>query len=191
MTRDTDALTSCACPGQDLVKHTHPSHPDYPALSDARTKMQELAVFINIQKKEAENIYEVIAIQDKLIGKFEVRTPPPRHPYPTSPNVRWRANSLSFSFSFVISLFAVSAARSWRGQNIVVPGRMYVFEGVMAEIQLAPNSKGKIQKMSNTMRKKSLASPPTERSGARTRHATRNTQHATRHTTHDTRAHTS
>jgi hypothetical protein len=60
-----------------LVKHTHPSHPDYPALSDARTKMQELAVFINIQKKEAENIYEVIAIQDKLIGKFEVRTPPP------------------------------------------------------------------------------------------------------------------
>lgn len=104
----------------DLVKHTHPSHPDYPALSDARTKMQELAVFINIQKKEAENIYEVIAIQDKLIGKFE---------------------------------------------NIVVPGRMYVFEGVMAEIQLAPNSKGKIQKMSNTMRKKSLASPPTERSG--------------------------
>jgi proteasome lid subunit RPN8/RPN11 len=58
-----------------LVKHTHPSHPDYPALSDARTKMQELAVFINIQKKEAENIYEVIAIQDKLIGKFEVHAP--------------------------------------------------------------------------------------------------------------------
>jgi hypothetical protein len=58
---------------QDLVKHTHPSHPDYTALSNARTKMQELAVFINIQKKEAENIYEVISIQDKLIGKFEVR----------------------------------------------------------------------------------------------------------------------
>ena len=76
MTRDTDELTCCACPGQDLVKHTHPSHPDYPALSDARTKMQELAVFINIQKKEAENIYEVIAIQDKLIGKFEVHARP-------------------------------------------------------------------------------------------------------------------
>jgi hypothetical protein len=66
----------------------------------------------------------------------------------------------------------------------VVPGRMYVFEGLMAEIQLAPNSKGKIQKMSNTMRKKSLASPPTERSGA---HTTRNTTDMHTHTHMNTR----
>jgi hypothetical protein len=62
---------------KDLVKNTHPAHPDYPALSDARSKMQELAAYINIQKKEAENIYEVIAIQDKLVGKFEVPSTPP------------------------------------------------------------------------------------------------------------------
>lgn len=60
---------------KDLVRNTHPLHADYPALSNARTKMQELATFINIQKREAENIYEVIAIQDKLIGKFEVALP--------------------------------------------------------------------------------------------------------------------
>jgi len=60
-----------------LAANTHPDHPDHKSLTFSLEKMKELAVHINAQKMGYENIYAVICVQDKLVGKFEASALPP------------------------------------------------------------------------------------------------------------------
>jgi hypothetical protein len=57
---------------QDLLKYTTPKHADYEGLSKALQKMKDVADYVNERKREAENLTQVLAIQGKLTGKFEV-----------------------------------------------------------------------------------------------------------------------
>jgi RhoGEF domain len=57
---------------QDLVKHTPPKHADHANLAKALKKMKDVADYVNERKREAENLTQVLAIQSKLTGKFEV-----------------------------------------------------------------------------------------------------------------------
>ena len=55
------------------MKNTHAAHIDYDDISTSLNAMKELAIFINKKREEAENIYHIMSIQDRMIGKFEVR----------------------------------------------------------------------------------------------------------------------
>jgi hypothetical protein len=55
-----------------LVENTYMDHADYENLKLSLAKMKEVAEYVNEKKREAENINEVLTIQDKLEGEFEV-----------------------------------------------------------------------------------------------------------------------
>lgn len=57
---------------QDLLKYTANTHADYAKLAVALKKMKNVADYVNERKREAENLTQVLAIQSKLTGKFEV-----------------------------------------------------------------------------------------------------------------------
>lgn len=69
---------------QNLVENTEMKHADFSNLKVALAKMREVAgtvifcylnfalEYVNEKKREAENINEVLMIQDKIIGQFEV-----------------------------------------------------------------------------------------------------------------------
>jgi len=56
---------------QDLVQNTRPTHSDYGDLNISLWKMKSVADYINDKKRDADNIHEVLTVQDKLSGKFE------------------------------------------------------------------------------------------------------------------------
>jgi len=56
---------------QDLLQNTVPTHSDYDDLSISLWKMKKVADYINDKKKDADNIHEVLTVQDKLTGKFD------------------------------------------------------------------------------------------------------------------------
>jgi len=53
----------------ELLKNTPQSHPGYKALTEALRKVKEIADFVNEAKREAENMQQVLSIQDSLSGK--------------------------------------------------------------------------------------------------------------------------
>jgi len=53
----------------ELLKNTPPTHPGYKALTEALKKVKEIADFVNEAKREAENMQQVLSIQDSLSGK--------------------------------------------------------------------------------------------------------------------------
>jgi hypothetical protein len=57
---------------QDLLQNTKTTHADYEDLRISLWKMQRVADYINDKKRESENIHEVLTVQDKLTGKFDV-----------------------------------------------------------------------------------------------------------------------
>jgi hypothetical protein len=57
---------------QDFLKHTPEEHDDHANVNKALTDMQQVAAYIEKKKEEAENIYHIMAIQDSLVGKFNV-----------------------------------------------------------------------------------------------------------------------
>ncbi|EGC28800.1 hypothetical protein DICPUDRAFT_51654 [Dictyostelium purpureum] len=62
----------------DLVKNTWADHLDYTNLTLSLKKMQEVALYVNEKKREAENIAKVTEIQNNFIGKFENLAEPHR-----------------------------------------------------------------------------------------------------------------
>jgi len=63
---------------QDLVKHTSKDHPDYANLAAAALRVQAVAEYMNIKKKEAENIMKVTEIQEMIDGDYEPLAKPHR-----------------------------------------------------------------------------------------------------------------
>lgn len=63
---------------QDLVKHTSKDHPDYANLFAAAQKVQAVAEYMNVKKKEAENIMKVTEIQEMIDGEYEALAKPHR-----------------------------------------------------------------------------------------------------------------
>lgn len=63
---------------QDLVKHTSKDHPDYANLFSAAQKVQAVAEYMNIKKREAENIMKVTEIQEMIDGEYEPLAKPHR-----------------------------------------------------------------------------------------------------------------
>lgn len=63
---------------QDLVKHTSKDHPDYANLFAAAQKVQAVAEYMNVKKKEAENIMKVTEIQEMIDGEYEPLAKPHR-----------------------------------------------------------------------------------------------------------------
>lgn len=63
---------------QDLVKHTSKDHPDYANLASAAQKVQSVAEYMNIKKREAENIMKVTEIQEMIEGDIEPLAKPHR-----------------------------------------------------------------------------------------------------------------
>ena len=58
---------------QDLLQNTKLTHSDYEDLRISLWKMKRVADYINEKKRDADNIHEVLTVQDKLTGKFDVR----------------------------------------------------------------------------------------------------------------------
>ena len=56
----------------DLLKNTPDSHVDYNDLKAAHEKTKEVADYVNEKKREAENINQVVEIQEKLSGKIDL-----------------------------------------------------------------------------------------------------------------------
>lgn len=54
---------------RDLVKHTWEDHPDYTALKQAVARVEDIAGFLNEKKREAENIAELIEMENHFTGK--------------------------------------------------------------------------------------------------------------------------
>ncbi|KYQ90529.1 pleckstrin (PH) domain-containing protein [Tieghemostelium lacteum] len=63
---------------QDLMKHTQETHTDYNDLTLALKKMKEVAEYVNEKKREAENLNQVLMIQNSLSGKFKNLAEPHR-----------------------------------------------------------------------------------------------------------------
>lgn len=63
---------------QDLVKHTSKDHPDYANLASAAQKVQSVAEYMNVKKREAENIMKVTEIQEMIEGDIEPLAKPHR-----------------------------------------------------------------------------------------------------------------
>jgi hypothetical protein len=57
---------------EGLVENTDVGHIDYESVKTALAKVKEVAGYVNEKKREAENISEVLKIQDKVTGDFEV-----------------------------------------------------------------------------------------------------------------------
>eukprot|EP01119_Soliformovum_irregulare_P008184 TRINITY_DN2118_c0_g1_i3.p1 TRINITY_DN2118_c0_g1~~TRINITY_DN2118_c0_g1_i3.p1 ORF type:complete len:592 (+),score=142.31 TRINITY_DN2118_c0_g1_i3:191-1777(+) len=55
----------------EMVKHTWADHHDYASLKKALEKMQEVALYINERKREADSINKIVEIQSKFHGKIE------------------------------------------------------------------------------------------------------------------------
>lgn len=53
------------------MKHTSEDHRDYNDLRNAHKKVQEVALYVNEKKREAENINKILEIQLNFTGKFE------------------------------------------------------------------------------------------------------------------------
>ena len=70
-----------------LVENTIEGHSDYNALKESLRDMKQLAEYIEGKKAEAESVYEVISVQDKLMGKFDNIVAPGRA-YKTEGTVR-------------------------------------------------------------------------------------------------------
>ncbi|KAM9964419.1 hypothetical protein ACTFIW_004182 [Dictyostelium discoideum] len=62
----------------ELLKNTWSDHLDYNNLQLSLKKMQEVALYVNEKKREAENIAKVTEIQNNFIGKFENLAEPHR-----------------------------------------------------------------------------------------------------------------
>ncbi|KAJ3423511.1 faciogenital dysplasia protein [Anaeramoeba flamelloides] len=60
---------------QDLVKHTHKKHPDYGNLKESLTKVQEIAMYCNEKKREADQMAETFKIQSKISGLSDIVIP--------------------------------------------------------------------------------------------------------------------
>lgn len=54
-----------------MIKHTWTDHPDYANLKAALSLMEQVATFINEQKREAENFQKLIELERKFIPKLE------------------------------------------------------------------------------------------------------------------------
>lgn len=52
----------------DLLKNTWEHHPDFQALEGAKRKISALALYINNQKKDLENILKVRDISKLIVG---------------------------------------------------------------------------------------------------------------------------
>jgi len=59
----------------DLTKNTWEDHPDYADLTSATKLMVEIATHVNKKKKEADNIKQVMAIQQNLVGNKSIALP--------------------------------------------------------------------------------------------------------------------
>jgi len=57
---------------EKLLEETPVDHIDYPILEEARTKMTKLAEYVNEKKREAENLEQVLKVQDRLSGSVPV-----------------------------------------------------------------------------------------------------------------------
>ncbi len=64
---------ACVRMQQDFLRHTPEDHDDHANVHKALADMQQVAAYIEKKKEEAENIYHIMAIQDSLVGKFNVR----------------------------------------------------------------------------------------------------------------------
>jgi len=56
-----------------LLSHTDPAHKDYAQLTSAYTKMTEVAKYVNERKREFENLASMLEVQQRLLGKLDVR----------------------------------------------------------------------------------------------------------------------
>jgi hypothetical protein len=54
---------------KDLTKHTWTDHQDYNHLLESSTKIEQLAGYLNDKKRQAENISDLIEIQNIISGK--------------------------------------------------------------------------------------------------------------------------
>ncbi len=57
-----------------MHKNTPKHHSDYEDLESSFKKMKFVADYVNEKKRDADNIHEVLTVQDKLIGKMDVCT---------------------------------------------------------------------------------------------------------------------
>jgi len=55
---------------EDMVRHTTQNHADFPNLRNALWKMKAVAEYVNDKKREADNIHEVLNVQEK-VGKID------------------------------------------------------------------------------------------------------------------------
>jgi RhoGEF domain len=56
----------------NLLKYTREDHPDHQALSEAVTKVKDVANYVNEKKKEAENIQKVLNVGLQFQNKLDV-----------------------------------------------------------------------------------------------------------------------
>ncbi len=54
------------------MRNTPEGHKDHADVSQALDDMQEVAIYIDKKKEEAENIAHIMMVQDNLFGKIEV-----------------------------------------------------------------------------------------------------------------------
>jgi hypothetical protein len=103
---------------QDFLRHTPEDHDDHANVNKALADMQQVAAYIEKKKEEAENIYHIMAIQDSLVGKFNVR-----------------AVTLTIACVVRVACCVRTHLMRWvvPNQTIVVPGRKYKFEGALSE----------------------------------------------------------
>ncbi|KAJ6245368.1 faciogenital dysplasia protein [Anaeramoeba flamelloides] len=60
---------------QDMVKHTNKNHPDYDNLKQSLTKVQEIAIYCNEKKREADQMAETFKIESKISGLSNIVNP--------------------------------------------------------------------------------------------------------------------
>ena len=110
----------------ELLKNTPKNHVDYVNLEAAFIKTKEVADYVNEKKREAENLNQVVSIQEKLAGKIDLLEDASRRFVREGPMIEIVGNSEKFRYLYlfndmivVSSLSKTGFKENWKREQVV------------------------------------------------------------------------
>jgi len=127
---------------QELFKFTPRRHVDHRALNECLCKMRDIASYVNEKKRDAENIHNVLNVQDKLVGKFENLALP--HRRYLREGLLNEVDSKKKGFYYLFNDLLLSTKKSQKNPFSSTPSLKFVNKIVISEftfVKLSPTSK--------------------------------------------------
>merc|ERR1712137_666148 len=95
----------------DLLKNTPVTHADYQDLKASVEKTKEVADYVNEKKREAENLNQVVEVQEKLAGKIDLLEDASRRYVREGPMIDMSGNEKRNRYYFLFNDILVASAQ--------------------------------------------------------------------------------